>query len=68
MGEAALKVEGGGQTEPPTIEPGEIATVLGVGLNSVYEGLRNGEIPSLRVGRRWIVSRRRFMAWFEGGE
>lgn len=68
MGEPALKVEGGGQTAPPTMEPPEIAAVMGIGINSVYEGLRSGEIPSLRVGRRWIVSRRRFMAWFEGGE
>ncbi len=65
MGEAASKIEGGWQAAA-TVEPPEIAAVMGIGINSVYEGLRTGEIPSLRVGRRWIVNRRRFMTWFEG--
>jgi excisionase family DNA binding protein len=31
-----------------------------------YESVRNGEIPATRVGRRWLVPRKRFHAWLDG--
>jgi excisionase family DNA binding protein len=33
----------------------ETATTLGISLNSAYEGIRRGEIPHLRIGRRIVV-------------
>ena len=30
----------------------EAAQVLGVGLNSVYQAIRDGRLPALRVGRK----------------
>jgi len=33
----------------------EVAVVLGVSRNSAYEGVKDGEIPSMRVGKRIIV-------------
>ncbi len=35
----------------------EAARVLGVGRNQVYAAVRRGELPSLQVGRRLLISR-----------
>lgn len=35
----------------------EVAEMLGISLTVAYEGIRSGEIPSLRVGRRILVPR-----------
>ena len=35
----------------------EAAEVLGIGRNSAYEGVRTGEIPSVRIRRRILVPR-----------
>lgn len=51
----------------PTMEAAEMAQVSGLSLNGVYSGLARGEIPGRRVGRRWVVSRRRFLQWLHGG-
>jgi excisionase family DNA binding protein len=42
------------QLEPsvkPTLSVDEAAAVLGIGRASAYEGVRRGEIPSIRIGR-----------------
>ena len=36
-----------------TIEEGRKA--LGIGRNSMYEAVRRGEIPALRIGRRLVI-------------
>jgi excisionase family DNA binding protein len=36
------------------------------GLNQMYEGIRRGEIPSIRVGRRILLPRKAFLAWLNG--
>ncbi len=33
----------------------EAAKVVGVSRNSAYEGVRNGDIPSMRIGKRIVV-------------
>ena len=40
-----------------TMSIDEAARVLGIGRASAYEAARRGELPTLRVGRRWLVSR-----------
>lgn len=40
---------------PPTLTVERAAKVLGIGRSSAYEGVRSGEIPSIRVGRRVLV-------------
>ncbi len=47
--------------------PEEVARMLGLHLNSVYAMLKAGDIPAVRVGRKWLISKRRFDAWFDGG-
>jgi excisionase family DNA binding protein len=41
----------------------EIATRLALGRFAVYELLNRGEIPAIRLGRRWIVTRYAYEAW-----
>lgn len=35
----------------------EAASLLGIGRNSAYEGVRRGEIPAVKVGRRLLIPR-----------
>jgi excisionase family DNA binding protein len=32
----------------------EAAAVLGIGRTAAYEGVRSGEIPAVRIGKRWV--------------
>lgn len=43
------------QSHVMTVE--ETAQFLRISRNSVYEALRRGDIPSIRIGRRLIVPR-----------
>ncbi len=40
-----------------TLTVDETASALGISRNAAYEGVRRGEIPSIRVGRRLLVPR-----------
>ena len=48
---------------PRRITVPEIARRLGVGRLTVYELLRRGIIPGIRLGRRWIVTRHAYEGW-----
>ncbi len=39
----------------PTVTVEVAGDALGISRASAYEGVRNGEIPSIRVGRRIVV-------------
>jgi len=39
----------------PTLTVTEAGSLLGIGRNAAYDGVRSGEIPSIRVGRRFLV-------------
>lgn len=43
---------------PTVLTVSELSQVLRLGINGTYDLLRNGEIPSIRVGRQYRVSRR----------
>ena len=38
-----------------TISITEAAKVLGVGRNQAYEAARRGEIPTIKIGKRFLV-------------
>jgi excisionase family DNA binding protein len=38
-----------------TVTVDETAEILGISRNLVYQGVRGGQIPSLRVGGRYLV-------------
>lgn len=42
----------------------EVARLLGVGRDTVYEAANRGEIPgALRIGRRLVFARAKLLAW-----
>ena len=48
-----------------TIKPDDLAEKLGVGRGAVYEGLRNGTIPSIRLGKRFIIPKSAIEEWLK---
>ena len=40
-----------GATRPQTYTAAEVARLFGIGINQAYRALKNGEIPSVRVGK-----------------
>ena len=48
--------------------PEEVSRLLGLHINSVYTMLKSGDLPGIRAGRKWLISKRRFEAWLDGGE
>jgi excisionase family DNA binding protein len=40
---------------PDVMRVDDVARVLGIGLTTAYEAVRCGQIPSVRVGRRFLV-------------
>lgn len=55
-------------TQPLTYSVDEVAALLGIARGVAYESVRNGSIPATRIGRRWLVPRKRFHAWLDGTE
>ena len=49
------------RAEPLTYSVDEVAELLGIARGVAYECVRNGSIPATRVGRRWLVPRKRSM-------
>jgi excisionase family DNA binding protein len=43
----------------------EIARRLRIGRLAVYAMLEQGIIPAIRLGRRWIITRRAYLNWEE---
>ena len=39
--------------------------MLSLSLGSAYALVRAGDIPSLKVGSRWVIPRRPFHAWLD---
>lgn len=44
----------------------EAAAMAGLGVNQLYEAVKRGEVPSLRLGRRILIPRKKFIAWLDG--
>jgi excisionase family DNA binding protein len=39
----------------PTMPVDSVARAIGISRAAAYEGVKNGEIPSIRIGRRIVV-------------
>ena len=45
----------------------EAAALLGIGRQTAYDLAARGGLPgALRLGRRWVISRKALDAWLEG--
>lgn len=56
------------KTNRLTLTVREAASAAGVGLNTMHEAIRNGAIPSLRLGRRIVVPRAAFEKTLNGAD
>ncbi len=52
--------------ERPTLTVAETAELLGISRWLVQQAVRNGSLPSRRVGRRILIPRMRLDAWLAG--
>lgn len=41
----------------------EVSQCLRLSLGGTYALIRSGEIPAKRLGGRWVIPKRRFVAW-----
>jgi excisionase family DNA binding protein len=46
----------------------EVAHLLGLALGGTYTLIREGTIPAIKMGGRWVVPKKRFHAWLDGLE
>jgi excisionase family DNA binding protein len=53
-------------SKPLVYKVEQVSEMLNLGLNQVYEGIRRGEIPSVKVGRRILVPRRKLLDMLNG--
>ena len=37
------------------LTPDEVCPILHMGRSAVYEAIRRGDIPTIRIGRRWLI-------------
>lgn len=49
-----------------TLTPKEVANEIGVSADTVREMAGRGEIPMTQVGRKWVITRKKFSKWLEG--
>ena len=53
------------KTDRLTLTPRETIKLTGFGLNHTYELLKRGEMPSIRVGKRFFVPKTALLRWLE---
>lgn len=46
-----------------TLKVPEVAAMLGISTGKAYRLVRDGEIPSLKIGHRYVILRQAFMYW-----
>jgi excisionase family DNA binding protein len=46
----------------------EVAYLLNLSRGVAYQYVRDGIIPAERVGRRWLIPRKRLHTWLDGKE
>jgi len=44
-----------------TLSVGQVSRLLQISRNSAYEGVRSGQIPSIKIGNRILIPRARLM-------
>jgi excisionase family DNA binding protein len=67
--EAIVESDGNGALSEPLLRPEDVASLLGVRRSSIYEYVRAGRLPHVKIGRhlrflrsdleRWVLHQRR---------
>lgn len=52
-------------TLPLILTPLDIAEVLALSRNTVYELLHSADFPAFKVGKQYRVSREKFLVWLD---
>jgi excisionase family DNA binding protein len=52
---------------PDVLTVDETAGVLRLGRNTVYEAIREGRLPSIRIRRRILIPKSALRQWLDGG-
>lgn len=60
------KMGAGSQGVSDMMTAKEVADFLGIGINQLYAGAANDEIPARRIGRRWLFNRAAIVRWLSG--
>ena len=56
-----------GDAERPVLSAAECADLLGISRWLVHQAVRDGTLPSVRLGRRVLIPRVQLQAWLDGG-
>lgn len=51
-----------------TITVAEAASMLGISRSAAYDYIRAGELPAIRMGRRWLVPMRALTTMLDAAE
>lgn len=54
------------QQEPLTLSVAEAAPMVPMGVNQFREAVKRGDIPSVRLGRKIRIPRKKFLAFING--
>lgn len=54
------------EIEKKVYYPEDLAKATGLGINLIYRELREGKIPHIRAGDRYLISRDNFEKWVNG--
>lgn len=52
----------------PTVTRTELAKLLRIDARTVSRAIEDGDIPAVRFGRQWFISRQAIITMFGGGE
>lgn len=50
---------------PVTLCAPQVAAALGISKSCAYTLMHRGDFPTIRIGKRMIVSKAKFLAWLE---
>lgn len=54
--------------DPEVMTPEDVAKLLGIAPNTVYEYAARGKLPHRRLGRRVFFSRSAILEWLQGNQ
>jgi len=55
-------------SEKKVLTPADVAQTLGVNRKTVYDELKAGRIPHVKMGDKYIIGRVAFDRWLEGNQ
>ena len=65
---AARKILTEGTAEPLAVSPAEAARLAGVGRTTLYLAMRDGDLRSLKIGKRRLISIDALRVWLQSHE